>query len=375
MNRLYRVILKEIIGPYAFGVCLFTVLIVATTYLGRLIGFLVHGISPLTVLKLAALFTPGILVKTFAMSTLLAGLLGFGRLSNDSEITAMKAAGASLQRIIMPVLLFSVLVAGIAFVTDEKIVPWAARTSASLNTELMHSLDESSFRSASQPIIENGKTVGEIAARDFDARQGLLKGAVVFIFKTDKDPGWYLSADQFSFDPVKFAAGQGGWAIDGKAQLVSSDGVVCLNIDHGAWPSQVPKLNVTPEDFLASQMTDLDLMSMGQIRDQIVKMKANPNHDPAQVSNLEFGYWNKIALPLAAIIYGLLGAGLGVRNSRQSTAAGFTVAIFIIFGYVFLANWLSVYAQGGQLPAWFASFLPPAIGLGAAIVIIVRRNR
>ena len=203
----------------------------------------------------------------------------------------------------------------------------------------------------------------------------MLRDAVVVVYGSSQSQEWILAAKQLTFDPEKFAAGQGGWAIDGKASLLSVDGSVCLTIDNGAWPNQIPKLSVTPQDILASQMTDLDLLSMKQIRAEIVKLKSQPNSDPAKIANLEFGYWNKIALPLAAVIYGLLGASLGVRNSRQSTAAGFTVAIFIIFGYVFLANWLSVYAQGGVLPAWIASLLPPAIGLVAAVVIIVRRNR
>lgn len=373
--RMDRLIYKELLGPYVFGVCLFTVLIVAATYLGRLIGFLVNGTSSWLVVELALLYTPAIMVKTIAMSMLLASLLAFGRLSNDSEIVALKAAGAGLQRILRPVLIFSLVVAVAAFAVNETLVPWAAKRGSDITVELAKQLDPSKFHAASQPIVENGKTVGNVVARDFNPTQGVLKDATIILYSKDGSPSYYLSAQQFLFDPVKFAAHQGGWSIQGQAHLVSGDGTLSLTIQNGVWPAQIPKLQFSPQDILASQITDLDVLSMREIKTEIDKLKHDPNIDKSQIANLEFGYWNKIALPIAAVIYGLLGAPLGIRSHRQSTASGFALAIAISFGYLFVANWLSVYAQGGAMPPWVASFTPPFIGLVAVIFITIRRNR
>jgi lipopolysaccharide export system permease protein len=70
----------------------------------------------------------------------------------------------------------------------------------------------------------------------------------------------------------------------------------------------------------------------------------------------------------------LLGAPLGIRNVRTGAATGFALSIAIIFGYILLANVMSVWAQGGAIPAYVASFTPLVIGLVAAGVIIWRRN-
>ena len=88
----------------------------------------------------------------------------------------------------------------------------------------------------------------------------------------------------------------------------------------------------------------------------------------------EFGYWNKIALPLATFVYGMLGAPLGIRRNRTSAAAGFAVAVAIIAAYITLINVLNVYSQGGMIPPVVASFAPIVIGLIAAAVIIRHRN-
>lgn len=375
ISRLDRLIYKELAGPYFFGVALFTVLIVAATYLGRLLGFLVGGTSTLLVGELALLYTPAIMVKTFAMAMLLASLLAFGRLSGDSEIVALKAAGAGLQRIMRPVMVFAVATAVVAFITNETLVPYAAKRGADITAELAKQIDPSKFHAASQPIIVDGKSIGDVVARDFNPAQGILKDATVILYRKDGSPAYFLSAQQFTYDPLKFAAHKGGWSIQGQAHLISGDGSMSLTINNGAWPAQVPQLQFTPQDILASQITDLDVLSMREIKTEIENLKKNPNASKSLIANLEFGYWNKIALPFAAIIYGLLGAPLGIRSHRQSTASGFALAIAISFAYLFIANWLSVYAQGGAIPAWAASFTPPAIGLVAAIIITIRRNR
>ena len=62
------------------------------------------------------------------MAMLLAGLLAYGRLSGDSEIVALRAAGASIARIVAPAGLMAILVAVVAFAVDETMVPWAAST-------------------------------------------------------------------------------------------------------------------------------------------------------------------------------------------------------------------------------------------------------
>ena len=125
---------------------------------------------------------------------------------------------------------------------------------------------------------------------------------------------------------------------------------------------------------IVQALKDLDALSMADMKKQIERQRALPDYDKKQVSNLEFGLWNKIALPLAALVFGLVGAPLGIRNHRAGTATGFALSVVIIFGYMMLSNAMSIMAQGGRIPAYMASFTPIVIGLAVAIVLIQRRN-
>jgi lipopolysaccharide export system permease protein len=95
-------IVRELLPPLLFGVGLFTTLIFAGGYVFMITEYAVKGIPLVQVVELAALYLPQIAVKTLPMGMLLAVLLGFGRLSSDWEITALRAAGVSLYRMMAP---------------------------------------------------------------------------------------------------------------------------------------------------------------------------------------------------------------------------------------------------------------------------------
>jgi lipopolysaccharide export system permease protein len=112
---------------------------------------------------------------------------------------------------------------------------------------------------------------------------------------------------------------------------------------------------------------------MRQFREQI-EAATKDQISPKQIANLEYGYFNKMAVPLAAFVFGLLGAPLGIRNHRSGVAAGYMISIVIIFGYFFVANIMGVMATGEVIPAWLAAFTPVIIGCLLAVVTIHRRN-
>lgn len=375
MKHLFRLILAEMIGPWLFGCALFTALIMAGEYLMQVSQNIVKGVPFLTVVELFVLFIPGVLVKTFAMSMLLSGLLAFGRLSGDSEIVALRAAGVSVYRMLIPVFWFAVFIAVVSFAADETIVPAAAKQTEYLARSIAKQIDPHDTQTASQPIIANGKVLGMVLARDFDATLGTLRHATIVVYNSAGTNAYYLFANELKFNPQDFKSGNGGWAIIGGATVVSGDGTFFQKIDDRAWPSQIPKPSFTVQDIITSALKNNDVLSMREIATEVHKMKMNPNADPAAIHNLEFGFWNKIGLPLAAVVFGLLGAPLGIRKGRGSTAAGFAVAVGLIFAYFTLTNFLSVYALGGAIPAWVASFTPIGIGLASAIVVMNVRNR
>lgn len=373
LRRLDALIFRELFGPWVFGVVMYTLLIVAATFLGRISDYLSQGLNPMTVLLFLGLNLPGVMVKTFAMAMLLAGLLAFGRLSSDSEIIAVRAAGVSLFRIMVPVAIFALVVAVAAFAINEIWVPRASMETLRLQSKIERNLKGNLQRVVGYPLEERGKLRGILTARDLNLETRTLREATIQLFNTDGRVEQYLTATSMQIEPNLISKGQ-GWRIVGGATITSRDGSKFVQVDGDVWPSDFPRPNVSAEALLTDKVSNLDVFSMSEIKREIEKEKAAENPRRDKIANYEFGYWNKIGLPLAAVIFGLLGAPLGIQNRRTGTASGFAISVGISFLYIMLANTLNTFAMNGAIPAFVASFTPLVIGLIVSCIIIWRRN-
>jgi lipopolysaccharide export system permease protein len=372
IRKIDLLITKELIGPWIFGVAMFTSLLMAATYLGRLAGFIVDGAPLGMVLEITALYVPALAVKTFCMAMLLSGLLAFGRLSSDSEIVALRAGGASLVRIVAPVMGFSLVVALLTFVFNEMVVPVAGKESVRLANQIAHTQSKGAANPQVFPYYSDNKLLMSVSAQNVDTAKMELRGVGIVAFGDDGMPSGVMSAPVVRSSDVKNPK---NWLIPDGAHFTSlREPRADADVKGQIWPGQMPKLDVSFKDLITLKDDDFDAYSMSELRRRIEMHRAKRDIAPKDLANSEYGYWNKIALPLAALIFGTLGSVLGIRNHRTGTATGFALAVAIIFGYFMLLNFMNVWAEGFVIPPWVASFTPPAIGLVASGVIMWRRN-
>ena len=130
---LYRYFLSEMILPFLFGVVAFTSIGTAIGSLFELVRLMAEKGLPIgTAAQLYFLQAPRIIVLTFPMSTLLASLLAYGRLSGDSEITALRSCGVSIYKLVSPAILLSLIVTAGTFAFNELVVPQANQHAAAI---------------------------------------------------------------------------------------------------------------------------------------------------------------------------------------------------------------------------------------------------
>ncbi len=108
---LWRYILKEHIGPFIFANCVITLVFVLNLVFRELPRILSRGLGFTLVVEFFFLNLAWIVALAVPMAVLVAALMAFGRLSGDNEITAMKASGISVLRIMTPVLFMAVVLA------------------------------------------------------------------------------------------------------------------------------------------------------------------------------------------------------------------------------------------------------------------------
>src|SRR5262249_43228899 len=105
--------------------------------------------------------------------------------------------------------------------------------------------------------------------------------------------------------------------------------------------------------FVAADATDNHRMTFRQLRDKIAQDRIRGG---TNTLGDEVDLWEKLSLPLASLIFGLVGAPLGVRPHRGSKSLGFGMAIAIIFLYWVIYRWMYIVGKSGGIPPALASF-------------------
>lgn len=125
MNRfiLPRYVLREHLGPFFFGFSIITLIFLLNLLFRELSRMLSKGLPLHVVGEFFALNMAWIVALAVPMAVLMATLMAFGRLAADNEITAMKASGVSLYRIITPVLIAAAFMAAAMIWFNNAVLP------------------------------------------------------------------------------------------------------------------------------------------------------------------------------------------------------------------------------------------------------------
>ena len=121
------------------------------------------------------------------------------------------------------------------------------------------------------------------------------------------------------------------------------------------------KINKTP-DNLAFLQRDPDTLNFHDLRRQIAELRAGSG-DSADIRNAEVNLWFKISLPFSCLIFGLVGAPLGLRSPRSAKISGYIWALPIMMGYYVVFTTMQNIATGGGVSPILAAWLPNMLGL------------
>jgi lipopolysaccharide export system permease protein len=129
---LSRYLLREHFGPFAFALGALTGLLILNQVARQFAALIGKGLPWGVIGSVFALSLPFILAMTIPMAVLVAVLHSFTRLGADSEITALKAGGVNLARLVRPVLVAAALLAAGELLFLDLVLPRSNHRLASL---------------------------------------------------------------------------------------------------------------------------------------------------------------------------------------------------------------------------------------------------
>jgi lipopolysaccharide export system permease protein len=131
MKTLSRYLLKEHLAPFLFALAALTGMMIVNQVARQFASLIGKGLPWSIVGEVFALSLPFIFAMTLPMAVLVAVLYAFARLGADNEITALKASGIDLVRLVRPVVLAAAVLSVFTFAFVDQVLP---RSNHSLKT-------------------------------------------------------------------------------------------------------------------------------------------------------------------------------------------------------------------------------------------------
>jgi lipopolysaccharide export system permease protein len=365
-----RYLASELLPPFLFGVAAFTSIGVSIGAVFELIRKVVESGLPLSIaLQVFLLKMPDFIVYAFPMSTLLATLMTYSRLSSESELIALRGCGVSVYRMVLTAVIFSLMITGLTFVFNEQIVP-AANYQASVTLDKALKSDkpvvirrENQFYPEYRTIKQDGKKVKILSrlfyADEFDGKR--MKGLTI-IDRSQEGVNQIVVSESGEWNPAANL-----WDFyNGTIYIVAPDRSYrnILRFEH-----QQLKLPRTPID-LASKRRDYGEMNIAQALEQLEIERLGG--DEQKIRKLEVRIQQKISLPFVCVVFGLVGAAMGSIPQRTGRATSFGVSVIVIFSYYLLSFISGALGQAGIFSPFMAAWFSNLLGLGVGMFLLMR---
>jgi lipopolysaccharide export system permease protein len=324
-----------------------------------------RGVPIGQILLLFSYILPAFLEVTVPMALLLAILVAFGRLSSDSELIALRAAGISLYRLLIPVAGFAVGIAMLTLGLSMYARPWG----------------NSLLRTGLYDVIRT-RAVAGIKPRIFNDE---FSGLVIYVDHiepaTDDLEGILIS------DTREPSLHNTVYAESGRLVPNEDHHALTLRMEHGgiysagAQGHDYQDTRFTTYDItldldtalaqLRNRSKDASEMTLPELREAIAAKAAQ--HDAAFVERVEVQ--RKFSIPFACLVFAALGVPLGIQPSRSVHSRGFSMSLVLIFVYYLLLTFGQNLGERGALPPPVAVWLPNGVLAIVAAYLLARAGR
>ncbi len=177
MKKLDKFIVKSFVGPF-IAILLVVVFILVMQFLWLYIDELVgKGLSMKVILEFLAWGSATMLPLSLPLATLLASMMTLGTLGENNELLAIKAAGISLQRIMIPLAVICAVISVGAFFVSNDLLPVAYNKIFTLRDDIGKTKGEIKIPTGT---FYNGIDGYILRVNERNDETGMMKGVMVY---------------------------------------------------------------------------------------------------------------------------------------------------------------------------------------------------
>src|SRR5579872_3535751 len=328
----------------------FLVLVVVFTLFELLGDILRNQVPPTVVAEYLLNVTPYLLYNVAPLVMLLAVLVTFGLMQRSNEITAIKATGTSIYRIITPVIVAAAFMAAALFFADQFYLPHTNKRQEALHNQIKGKPAQTYLRPDRKWIFGQNNDIYYYQLFDPDRDQfGNLT-----VFQLDRASFTItrrIHADRARWnDNLNRWVYEQGWERSLRGSAIAPDGYRKFEV------STFPEFPETPPYFKkeVKQYTEMNYEELHHyIRDlqqsgfDVVRLRVELN--------------KKLSYPLITLIMAILAIPFSLSAGKRGAVAGVAVAVSIAVFYTVVSRLFEAMGNLSQLPPALAAWSPDLI--------------
>ena len=307
-----------------------------------------NQVSPYIVAEYLLNVTPYFLYNVAQYGVLLAVLITLGLMQRSNEVTALKATGISVYRVIVPVLLIAVMLAVGLFLSDQFYLPHTNKRQDALLNRIKGRPAQTYLNPYRKWIFGQHSTIYYYQVFDSDRNQ--FGDLSVFQF----DPRTFQLVNRISTDRARWDERLHRWVCTSGWER-SFQGAAIRDYR----PFEVSTFNAVsePPEYFKKEVKQSLEMNYEQLRRYI--------HDLQQggfeVVKLRVQLQKKIAFPVITFVMGVLAIPFALSAGKRGAMAGVATAIGIAIVYSVVSGLFEAMGNISQLPPVLAAWSPDVI--------------
>jgi LPS export ABC transporter permease LptG len=347
MRLLDRYVLQNFLIPFLYSTCGFLAIWLVFDLSDKGHDFIEAHVKLKTLAYFYLTQFPQILVICLPVGLLLALLYSLSRMSRSNEIISMLTAGCSVLRVMMPLFVFGVFIAGVSLALNYQLAPHSDQTRKVLMDQITTGRDRTD--DIEQELFRNRQDARTWLVESIQKKQNMLRG--IDISEQDSDGNvirkWYADRGVFN-DADK------SWTFTrGKEVNFDKDGNMLSEDD--SWLHGSKRISGWSETVwrIISTNDDPQDLSVPELKEYLVN---NSDFPEVRLAPFRTHYWYRFAVPFQCLVVIFIAAPLGIVYSRRGVLAGVAGCIFIFFAMGFVEKLFLALGKGDRIPAILAAW-------------------
>lgn len=341
-------VLRDFIVNFALVVGALVVLSLIFTAFELLGDILRNQVSPWVVADYLLSVTPYFLYNITQYGVLLSVLITLGLMQRSNEVTALKATGISIYRIIVPVLVAAVIVAAGLFLSDQFYLPYSNKRQDALLNQIKGRPPQTYLNPSRRWIFGQRSTI--YYYQFFDSEGNQFGDLSVFQF----NPDTFQLVNRIYAKQAHWDQGLRKWVCTAGWKL-SFEGSAIR--EYRTFDVATFATLSEPPDYFKKEVRQSLEMNYEQLRRYIHDLQQSG----FEVVKLKVQLEKKIAFPAITLVMGVLAIPFALSAGKRGPMTGVATAIGIAVFYTVVSGLFEAMGNINQLPPVLAAWAPDVI--------------